>query len=105
MREIEKAVLETLFERTKENPLTRTELRQMVGSRDSNARAVIQSLRSMGYRIASSAGGKGYWYCADLEEYKAFRAEYIRKAATIINIVKAMDAYTEGQEEIRYEEQ
>ena len=100
MREIEKAVLQEVVWRTKENPLTRTELRQMVGAKDSNARAVIQSLRSMGYRIASSAGGKGYWYCADTEEYKAFRAEYIRKASTIINNIKAMDAYTEGQETI-----
>lgn len=100
MREIEKAVLETLQDKSKENPLTRTELRQIVGSRDSNARAVIQSLRSQGFRIVSSAGSKGYWIATDTEEYKAFRAEYIRKASTIINNIKAMDAYTEGQETI-----
>lgn len=100
MREIEKAVLETLQDKSKENPLTRTELRQIVGSRDSNARAVIQSLRSQGFRIVSSAGSKGYWIATDPEEYISFRREYAKKAITIFNNLKAMDAYTEGQETI-----
>ena len=100
MQDIEALVLETLKERTKENPLTRTELKQIVGTKDSHSRGVIQSLRSQGYRIVSSAGAKGYWITHDEAEYKAFRREYLKKANTIVHNVVKMDRFTEGQETI-----
>ncbi len=100
MREIEKAVLETLQDKSKENPLTRTELRQIVGAKDRTARMLIESLRSQGFRVCSSANRKGYWMAEDEEDYKAFRREYGSKSNTIQKNIKAMDAYTEGQETI-----
>lgn len=100
MCEIEETVLEAIRERSKEDPLTRSELKSIVQKRDSNARGVIQSLREQGYRIASSAGSKGYWIAEDEADYKAFRAEYISKALTILRIIVAMDNYIEGQDTI-----
>jgi len=99
MREVEEAVLDALKGRSKENPLTRSELREITGKRDSRARAVIQSLREQGYRIGSSGRYKGYWIASSPEEYKAIRAELCHKANTINKIVRAMDAHTDGQEE------
>ena len=100
MQDIEAIVLEALKDRTKENPLTRTELRQLVGTRDSNARGVIQSLRSHGYRIVSSAGARGYWITHDEVEYRAFIEEYGKKARTILHNIRKMNQFTEGQETI-----
>ncbi len=100
MREIEKAVLETLQERSKENPLTRTELRQITKTKDRTSRTLIENLRSQGFRVCSSANAKGYWMAESEEDYKAFRREYGSKSSTIQKNIKAMDAYTEGQETI-----
>lgn len=100
MREVEQLVLDTLQERTKDNPLTRQELKTLTQEKDSNARRVIQALRSQGYRIASSASNAGYWIATTESEYRAFVAEYASKAYTILGIVRAMDEHIEGQQSI-----
>lgn len=100
MREVEKTVLEALQGRDKDHPLTRSELRQIVGTRDSAARGVIQSLRYQGYRIVGTASAKGYWFAQDESEFKAFLREYTKKGYTIIEIGRRMEGYTEGQQVI-----
>ena len=100
MQEIEALVLDTLRDRSKENPLTRAELKQIVGTKDRRAREIIESLRSQGYRIVSTASAKGYWLARDEVEYRAFSAEYGKKAYTIMHNIHMMDQYTEGQESI-----
>ena len=100
MSDIEALVLDSLRGRTKENPLTRRELKEIVGTKDSRSRGVIQSLRAQGYRIVSFANAEGYWITHDEAEYKAFRKEYLKKANTIVHNVVRMDRYTEGQEKL-----
>ena len=99
MQDIEEVVLEALEGRTKKNPLTRKELSEITGRKDRGARSIIHNLREQGYRIASSASNKGYWMANDPEDYKVLCAELTSKAATILRIIRAMDARTEGQEE------
>lgn len=101
MRKIEEDVLEALKARTKDNPLLRSDLKVIVGSRDSNARGVIQSLRSQGYRVCSSAGHKGYWLAESDGDYNAFRTELMSKANTIYENIKAMDTYLPDQIKMR----
>lgn len=97
----EEMVLEALKTKSKKDPLTRRELKQITGmSRDSNARSVIKNLRSQGFRILSSSQAKGYWIAESEEDYKEFCREYSSKAYTILNILRAMDAHTEGQQSI-----
>lgn len=100
MSDVETRVLEAIRERTKENPLTRSELRIITQKPDNASRDVIKSLKLQGYRIGSSAGSKGYWWMSDEQDVKAVCKEIRRKAITMLMTAKAMEAYTEGQESI-----
>ena len=94
-----KAVLEALKSASKDHPLTRSELKDITKLPDNASRDIIGALRDDGYRVVGSAGHKGYWLARTDEEYTAFRTEYYAKGMTYIRRVKAMDRYTDGQEQ------
>lgn len=100
---LEETVLDALRSASKETPLTRNQLRELTGMKDSRARDVIGRLRDRGCRIVGSAGAKGYWIAESESDYLSFRREYERKALTFLSRIVAMDAYTEGQTSM-YEE-
>ena len=97
MDRIEKEVLEAIKEASKEHPLTRQKLKEIVGAKDSHARDYIGRLRDKGYRIVGSAGTKGYYIAESESEYKEFRKEYHAKAMTYLRRIKAMDNFVERQ--------
>lgn len=89
--------LEALKEASKEAPLTRSDLRNRLHTSDRGARRILMDLRAMGVRVIGNSSSKGYWLASTEAEYKAFRRDYVSRAATIYKNVKAMDAWTEGQ--------
>lgn len=61
-------------------------------SDERQARAVIVSLRKMGYLICSSSGNSGYFIAQSLSEYQEFRTrEYIKKIKDMAETTRAMD--------------
>lgn len=94
LTEDEKKVLKLCQKATSKDPLTRANLKSVLGSCDANARQVIGDLREMGFRIISN--GKGYWL-ATPEEYKEWLPTYVAYARTIERRVRKMDKYTDGQ--------
>lgn len=93
----EQTVLDALKECSKENPLTRSALREILHYKDRAARRVIGDLRDKGVRVVGSGSTKGYYIAESESEYRAFRNEYHKKAMTYLNRISAMDRYTEGQ--------
>lgn len=86
-----------------EEPITRQQLCRLTKKPDREVRDVITQLRRKGARIASSSGKAGYWFCQSESEYKAVRAEIIARALSCFEVVRAMDAATEGQMEMEWE--
>lgn len=97
MNKVSEIVLQECKSRTKSNPLTRKELRDITKLSDASSRNIIGGLRDMGYRIINDS--QGYWY-ANAEEYKAWLPTYEAYAKTIYSRISAMNKYTEGQIEI-----
>lgn len=87
-------VLDACRNASRDNPLTRTELKDITKMNDRESRSVVGCLRDLGYRIAHSK--KGYWY-ASPEEYAVWVRRYTANAFTILKRKEAMDRMVEGQ--------
>lgn len=96
----EELILSLIKKASEKHPVTRAELRDITGLKDSHVREVIGQLRDKGNRVVGVAGTKGYYIARSEKQYKAFRAEYEKKAMTYLKRLKAMDGQTEGQIEL-----
>lgn len=92
-------IYDLIKDRTSDNPITRRELHDLSHIADRQIRNIIGDLRAQGFRIVSTS--KGYYMAQTEDEYKAFRNVYLAKARSIHERVRAMDAYTKGQEVMR----
>lgn len=93
----EQIVLEACYQASQDNPVTRSELRDLTSMPDRKARGIIESLRDKGYRIVNNLNGaNGYWYGTP-EEYRAWLKVYLSYATTIFRRKAAMDRRIEGQ--------
>lgn len=97
------SLLNMLNKATKYTPVTRQDIIAAFGVSDRKARKMIEALREDGHRVCGTASGYGYWIAKSEGEYKAFRAEYISKATTILRRAGNMDKHTEGQVEMEAE--
>ncbi len=82
---------------SKDNPITRGQLRHKTGKSDREVREIISQLRQAGARIGSSSGTAGYWLCESEADYRQLRAEYTSRIKTYAEIVRAMDGNLAGQ--------
>lgn len=87
-------------EGTQEKPVSRFYLTLQTGLSDRKVRNLAGELRDKGIRVCGTSNESGYWIAQSEVEYKEFRANYISKAVTILNRVKAMDNQTDGQMEM-----
>ena len=103
LTQTESLVLEACKRASSENPVTRSDLKDITSLTDRKARLVIEGLRDKGYRIVSNLNGiRGYWYGTPAE-YRAWIRQYQSYADTIYRRKAAMDRRTEGQIEWRIE--
>lgn len=92
----EDIVLRDLVGRSKEDPLTRDDLRHWSGLDDRVARKAIEGLRRRGYWIVNGENG-GYYITFDREEMERFLSVYTAKAKSIHRVASAMRAMVPGQ--------
>lgn len=90
-------LFDILASSSRDRPATRQMLRIATHRSDREVREAISGMRAAGIRIASSSSVKGYWLCADDEDYSALRREYISRIRTSRMILNAMDTVIPGQ--------
>jgi len=93
----EELVLRLIKQGNANHPITRKELCEATGLKDSFVREIVGKLRDKGCRVVGSATTKGYYIARSEKQYKAFREEYYNKAMTYLKRISAMDGATEGQ--------
>lgn len=97
---VEKWVAEMILQhRGKEMAIPREHLVGMAASRfpkyqeiDRKVRRAIEILREGGWLIGMSHEGEGYFLIISRDEYEEFRDQYTKRAYTIIENAKRMDA-------------
>lgn len=91
LTEVEDTILRCLVGRTKEDPLTRDDLRHWCGFNDRAAREAIEGLRSRGYWIINGING-GYYITFNRAEMEEWLMTYTARARTINKVATAMRA-------------
>lgn len=91
LTEAEDLVLRSLVGRTKEDPLTRGDIKYWCGLNDRVAREAIEGLRSRGYWIINGESG-GYYVTFNRAEMEAWLNTYTARARTINKVASAMRA-------------
>lgn len=91
LTEAEDIVLRVLTGHSKEDPITRSDLKYWSGLPDRVARKAIEGLRSRGYWIVNGANG-GYYITFNREEMNDFLRVYTAKARSINKVASAMMA-------------
>lgn len=81
-----------------ENPVSRNEICKTFHISDRVARKMVEYLRDKGVRVCGRNDINGYWIAKTEEEYRAFRREYMSKAATIFRRVSNMDNQTDQRQ-------
>lgn len=94
---MEDLILSYLNMASRQNPVTRSFLINVLGLNDREVRRLINKLRCDGYRICSSSGKAGYWLAKDQADYDAFRKDYTTAPMKLFEAVRAMDANLPGQ--------
>ena len=98
LTQVERDVIIACLLASKDQPLTREELKIITHKADRVSRDVIGDLREKGYRVAHSS--KGYWFALDPQDYAEWAPRYTANAYTILSRKSAMDRWTEGQLEM-----
>ena len=96
LTEAEDTILRYLGGRTKEDPLTRDDLRHWCGFNDRVAREAIEGLRSRGYWIINGING-GYYITFNRAEMEEWLMTYTARARTINKVATAMRAADPAQ--------
>lgn len=91
LSDAEESVLWALKGHSRDNPLTRSDLRYKSGLRDRIARLAIESLRSRGYWIINGEE-KGYYITQSKSELEAWLKTYTARAKAIHKTAAAMRA-------------
>lgn len=91
LTEAEDTILRYLVGRTKEDPLTRDDLRHWCGFNDRTAREAIEGLRRRGYWIINGTYG-GYYITFNREEMEEWLLTYTARARSINKVASAMRA-------------
>ena len=96
---IEYRVQELIKKASSKRPIRRAELARIIGTDDRNVRKAIEELRHSGERILSGEKG-GYYYAENEMQYRSWRGSITSRLASMSEMIKAMDARTEGQTEM-----
>lgn len=96
---IECRVQELIKKASSKRPIRRAELARIIGTDDRNVRKAIEELRHSGERILSGEKG-GYYYAENEMQYRSWRGSITSRLASMSEMIKAMDARTEGQTEM-----
>lgn len=100
LSDAEDAVLRALVGHSKEDPVTRSDLKYWSGLPDREARHAIEDLRARGYWIINGEGGKGYYITFKREEMEEWLKTYTARARVISKNANAMRARVPEQVEI-----
>ncbi len=99
MTALQMRILELCAKASKEQPVTRQQLRMATGMGDRTIRREIEALRRRGCKILSTSHTSGYWLSDCEVEYRAFRTEYKARAMRMLTLLYDMDTI-EGQIEL-----
>lgn len=92
LSEAEDTVLRCLVGHSKDDPMTRSDLKYWSGLPDRVARKAIEDLRARGYWIVNGYGGKGYYITFDRNEMEEWLMTYTARAKVIFKNASAMRA-------------